>query len=52
MSGYEDAYWSEVRSEDSPLEREREEAELREWEVEQLQDRLHRDDPIYRKAAA
>ncbi len=45
-------YWTESFIADAVLEQEREEAELREWEVEQLQDRLHRDDPIYRKAAA
>ncbi len=50
MSGYEDPNWSEVRSEDSSLEREREAADWREWEAELEQDRLHRDDPV-RKAA-
>lgn len=41
MSDY-DHYWSEVRDEDSTLERERNEADLREWEAEQRQDRLGR----------
>ncbi len=38
--------WSEVVESDSPLERERAEADLREWEAERLADRLGRDDPI------
>lgn len=45
MSGYDDPYWSEVVSEGSPLERERAEADLREWELEQHWDRMRRDDP-------
>ena len=49
LSSY-DASWSEVRDDDSPLERERAEADLREWETEQLWDRLRRDDPVTKKA--
>ena len=50
MSDYVDPYWTEVVADDSPLERAREDAELREWEAEIEQDRLHRDDPM-RQAA-
>ncbi len=45
MSDYDTPYWSEVRDEDSPLERQRADAELRDWENEQRWDRLRRDDP-------
>jgi hypothetical protein len=41
--GFEDAYWSEVNADDSPLERAREDCELREWEQELEVDRLRRE---------
>ncbi len=40
-------YWSEIRGEDSALERERQDADLREHEEQVELDRLRRDDPDY-----
>lgn len=45
MSGYDDQYWSEVNTDESPLERAREDADLREWEAELERDRLIRHAP-------
>ncbi len=39
MSGYDDQYWSEVNADDSPLEQERQDADLREWEADLRRDR-------------
>lgn len=52
MSGYDDPFWSESIADDSPLERAREDADLREWEDEVAQDRVRRDDPCRRLSVA
>ncbi len=53
MGGYDDQYWSEVNADYSPLEQERQDADLREWEDELRRDReISLEVPPPRKKAA